>query len=161
MTDQEYSVRAQRYALLQSKQTCWKCDQDTPVVGFLLPQIHETLWIDDEPALDEWEKQDCASIVNHITSLPDAVLNRIQSLSPRYKVGHSKMGGSYFMNSCVHCNSIQGDFFLYSEPGGAFFPTSQAASDEIQVIPVAEAFACIGDCSYGSISDMLAGRADF
>ena len=30
-------------------------------------------------------------------------------------------GGEYWANSCAKCGAIQGDWFLYAEPGGAFF----------------------------------------
>ncbi len=93
----------------------------TPVVGFLVPAGHETLWVDDDPGQDEWERQDCASLVSNISRLAPAAA-RAQSLSPHYGLGRTKTGGNYLMNSCAHCRAAQGDFFLYGEPGGAFFP---------------------------------------
>lgn len=163
MTDHEYehehTLRAPRYALLQSSQECWKCHRATPVVGFLVPAGHETLWVDDDPGQDEWERQDCASLVSNISRLAPAALARAQSLSPHYGLGRTKTGGTYLMNSCAHCRAAQGDFFLYSEPDGAFFPTTSEGLDRIRVIPVDEAFACHGDSSYGTVSDELAHRA--
>ncbi|MBL8151643.1 MAG: hypothetical protein JNN15_17085, partial [Blastocatellia bacterium] len=31
------------------------------------------------------------------------------------------VGDKYWVNTCPYCESIQGDFFLYSEPDGPFF----------------------------------------
>ena len=158
MTDHEYTLRAPRYALLQSSQECWKCHRPTPVVGFLVPAGHEELWVDD-PYHDEWERMDCASIISNVSRLAPAVLSRVQALSQHYGPGRTKTGGSYLMNSCAHCKAVQGDFFLYSEPDGAFFPTTPEGLDRIRVIPVEEAFACHGDGGYGTVSDQLAGMA--
>ena len=159
MTDHEYTLRAPRYALLLSSQECWRCRHATPVVGFLVPTGHETLWVDDDPDQNEWERQECASLVSNISHLAPAPLARAQALSLHYGPGRTKTGGSYLMNSCAHCQAAQGDFFLYSEPEGAFFPTSPEGLARIRVIPMEEAFACHGDSSYGTVSDELARRA--
>lgn len=159
MTDHEYTLRASRYALLLSSQQCWKCRRPTPVVGFLVPAGHETLWVDDDPDQDDWERQDCASLISNISLVSPSALARAQSLSSHYGPGRTKTGGSYLMNSCAHCRAAQGDFFLYSEPEGAFFPTTPEGLDRIQVVTVKEAFACDGDPSYGTVCDELGRRA--
>ena len=33
----------------------------------------------------------------------------------------------YWANTCPNCKSIQGDWFVFSEPGGAFLPTYDEA----------------------------------
>lgn len=159
MTAHQYTLRALHYAFLLSSQECWKCHRPTPVVGILVPTGHETRWVDDDPDSNEWEPQESASLVSNISRLAPTVLDRAQSLSSHYGPGHTKTGGSYLMNSCAHCQAAQGDFFLYSEPDGAFFPTTPAGIANIQVIPIDEPFACCGDSSYGTISDELARRA--
>ena len=160
-SDQEnaHTLRATCYALMQSVQACWKCHKNTPVIGFLVPAGHETRWMDADPSEDDWERQDCAGIVSNISHLPLGPLERARTLSPCYGLGHTKTGGSYYLNSCVHCQAAQGDFFLFSEPDGAFFPTTPAGISRIQLIPVEAAFACQGDPSYGTISDELGARA--
>jgi len=159
MTDHEFTLRAARYALLQSSQECWKCHRSTPVVGFLVPSGHETRWVDDEPDQDEWERQDDASLVSGISHLSPGPLAQVRALSSHYGPGTTKTGGSYLMNRCVHCEAAQGDFFLYSEPDGAFFPTTQDGIDRIQVTTVEEAFACTGDTSVSSVAHELGRRA--
>lgn len=156
--EHEYTVRASRFAVIQSSQTCWRCKQNTPVVGLLVPAEHEHLWVDDDPALDEWEEPDSASIVSHVSRLPAGVLVRLQTVSPHYRWGSSKAGGEYFMNHCAKCGTLQGDHFLYSEPDGAFFLMSEEEASRIHTTAIEEPFACNGDPSYSSLIDLLAQR---
>lgn len=156
----EYTVRAPHYAILESSQSCWKCHDRTPVFGFMLPPGHEALWVDDDPALDEWETIDgSSSLVSSIARLHPDVMASMQALTSRYGLSRSNVASRYFMNFCVHCNAKQGDFFLYSEPGGAFFPTSQADADVIKITTIAKPFSAHGDIGYGTPCDMIALRA--
>lgn len=156
--EHEYTIRAPRYALIQSSQICWRCRMDIPVVGFLLPAQHEQLWVDDDPSQDEWEVVDSAVVVSHISRLPASVLSKAQSASPHYRLGASKSGGEYFMNTCSNCGCVQGDFFLYSEPDGAFFLMSEGDVESTSTIAVEEPFACNGDASFSALIDLLAQR---
>jgi hypothetical protein len=38
----------------------------------------------------------------------------------QYKFSNT-VQSKYWANACIHCNSLQGDFYLYSEPDGPFF----------------------------------------
>lgn len=156
--EHEYTLRAPRYAVIQSSQGCWQCRQDTPVVGLLVSDEHEQLWIDDDPALDEWEKPNSASLVSHVSRLSPAVLAELQAASPHYRFGTTKSAGQYFMNFCAGCQAAQGDFFLYSEPDGAFFFMSEEDVHGVRIKAVEESFACHGDPSYSSMIDELAQR---
>ena len=58
--------------------------------------------------------------------LPRRVLDIIQSNFSFFKYMYSKtVQGKYWANTCIHCNSLQGDFFTHNEPGGAFCPMSR------------------------------------
>lgn len=156
--EHEYTLRAPRYAVIQSGQECWDCGQDTSVVGLLIPAEHEQLWIDDDPASDEWEKPDSASLVSHVSRLLPTVLAELQAASPHYRFGTTKSAGQYFMNFCAHCQAAQGDFFLYSEPDGAFFFMSEDEVHGVRIRRVDAPFACHGDSSYSSLIDHLAQK---
>lgn len=157
--EHEYTLRAPRYAVIQSSQACWACGRDTPVVGLLVSDEHEQLWIDDDPALDEWEKPNSASLVSHVSRLLPTVLAELQTASPHYRFGTTKSAGQYFMNFCAHCQAAQGDFFLYSEPDGAFFFMSEEQVRKVHIKGVEAPFACHGDSSYSALIDQLAQRA--
>jgi hypothetical protein len=71
---------------------CWSCNQ--PMLVFA------------------WPGQDN----NHST--PPKQEPRPPSIQYRYS---KTAGGEYWANVCPHCNRIQGDFYLFSEPDGPFF----------------------------------------
>ena len=41
--------------------------------------------------------------------------------------------GSYYMNHCKNCKSKLGDFYMHSEPEGAFLPMSSEAAGSIKL----------------------------
>lgn len=63
--------------------------------------------------------------------------NRFPSFALRY----SKTAGSrYYANTCPKCGVISGDFYLHSEPGAPFFPTTEEEAKQLtlEAIPLAE-----------------------
>ena len=60
---------------------------------------------------------------------------------------------SYFANHCEQCDVLQGDFYLHSEPGGAFFPESAGEASRIEFIPIAATVAVNGTPGYTSAMD--------
>lgn len=62
----------------------------------------------------------------------------MRALHPRYQKHFSRLAGqAYFANLC-ECGANFGDFYLHSEPGGAFFPETDeiAARMTIQALPL-------------------------
>lgn len=55
----------------------------------------------------------------------------------------------YGMNHCEHCGMKQGDFEMYCEPQGAFFPMDERAASLIGLHEFAEPFGCNGSTAYG------------
>lgn len=56
---------------------------------------------------------------------------------------------AYWMNHCEHCGMKQGDFEMYCEPQGAFFPMDERAASLIVLHEFAEPFDCNGSTAYG------------
>lgn len=42
----------------------------------------------------------------------------------------------YWANHCIYCGKGQGDFYLHSEPGGAFFPIDKTDFKNIELITI-------------------------
>ena len=64
-------------------------------------------------------------VLGQIEELPEHMLQFIQEKVPTFRFRNSRMGGTrYFANTCPKCGVISGHFFLHSEPGAPFFPTS-------------------------------------
>jgi hypothetical protein len=46
---QSPNIRAHHWYLATSKRECWRCSQQTSVLGIILPGGHEVLWVADDP----------------------------------------------------------------------------------------------------------------
>jgi hypothetical protein len=71
---------------------CWKCNREIIVFAWPNESSHD-------------------NIQPKITPIPKTIQYRFSKT----------VGDKYWANVCQYCQSIQGDFFLYSEPDGAFF----------------------------------------
>jgi hypothetical protein len=116
--------------------TCWRCGADTPAVALIAPNVPEE---DGE-----------VGILSNIIELPSSVLVFVQARFPTFKRQLSRTTQSeYYANTCPQCGALSGDFYLHSEPGGAFFPKTEADAARLTVeeIPLdgpIEVAACLG-----------------
>jgi Domain of unknown function (DUF5710) len=132
----EPNIKATYYYIAETKNICWKCSQVTRVFGLLLPPDHE------EFEEDEWERRNYRTLIHFVTYIPDAVQARMAGFTKHYRVDFSKTAdGSYWMNHCEHCGAKQGDFPMYNEPEGAFFPIDERAAALISLHRVDEPIA--------------------
>ena len=155
----EFQVRAPYYYIIQSASDCWKCSNSTRVFAFMLPEEHEQFeYIDDEEGfslernLGEWQCHGYRGTVGSVHSLSPSVNKQIRRFTANFKPAYSKTAGHrYTMNHCEHCGAKLGDFYMHSEPGGAFFPTSPEQASKMTLIPVNERFD--GNCGVGFASE--------
>ena len=97
---------------------CWKCGKSTPVHALMAADIEEFV-SGEEPLQTE-----APSFVYDLgpDALPPLVKASLASTAPNYKPTYSRtMGETNWANVCVHCGSLQGAFYLHSEPDGPFF----------------------------------------
>ena len=151
LSEPDIGVRSSSYFIAQTTKPCWKCAEHTSVFGFILPAGHETLEPDeDDDERDAWYRYDEPTIVHYVTDLLPAVAARVKAFSRHYRVDFSKTTqGSYWMNHCEHCGMKQGDFEMYCEPQGAFFPMDERAASLIVLNEVGEPFGCNGSTADG------------
>ena len=148
----EYRIRSINYFIACSHTLCWKCQQQTKVFAFILPEEHQEYIYDDEDEEGYWSNYEAIGTMSNVLKLELSVWKRLQTFTKLYKPAYSKQaGGRYFMNHCEHCNATQGDFFMHSEPGGAFFPTTEGEAGRITVYPIAEPFEGNGSMTYSSV----------
>ena len=147
----DINVRASIYFIAQSESHCWKCRERTRVYGLILPEGHETLEANDEDDdRDVWYRHDEPTIAHYVTELRPAVSTRIKAMTQHYRVDFSKTTcTSYWMNHCQACGMKQGDFELFCEPDGAFFPMDERAASQIVLHTFVEPFGGCADTSYG------------
>jgi|GEM_PF-737131 hypothetical protein len=140
---QSPNIRSNNFYIVKSKEICWKCSKLSEVFAFFLPSGHEKIeYWEYEPCqnqppsnlieVKEWIKAEHAIFVTYVDYLSEYPLKLIKEISSNYYYDFSKTtSDNYYMNHCKHCGSKQGDFFMYSEPGGAFCPSSKIHAEEM------------------------------
>ena len=123
--------------LAHSVQPCWRCPKRVEVVALGLLRFRDLSSEAEREAETgrayNFEGEggwmavpaDTLRLLTHVAVLPAAALEAIQAHAPRYRLAVSRAAGRYHMNHCHACGAHLGDFFMHSEPGGAFFPTSE------------------------------------
>ncbi len=112
MDDQKTTINPPLF-LASTTIACWRCGADMPAVGLIAPKVPDN--------------EDEVCILSDITELPPSVLAFVQKRFPTFKRKFSKTTRTeYYANTCPKCGILSGDFYLHSEPGGPFFPESEA-----------------------------------
>ncbi|MBA0215769.1 DUF5710 domain-containing protein [Pectobacterium brasiliense] len=166
LTDnKKYHLFNEYYFIGENERLCWKCGELISLFAFCLPRGHKYLTIDyldpDDEAIEDssewsyydnslfrgesdgtcysWSTSPCFSGVANITEVTPRALGYIRHFTTNWRPGNSKMAGySYYANHCPHCSRLQGDFMIFSEPGGAFLPSSQKEASKIKLHKIDE-----------------------
>ena len=137
--------------LLRATESCWRCHASQEVIALAF-KWHQ----DKDQDADEQPAEGEVLILDNINTLPKPLLDAIVSRHLHFEKRTSKTAGTaYYMNTCG-CGAHFGDFYLFSEPGGAFFPTDEAEAAHITIeeLPLTGTFEL--DCSYGmGLGDLI------
>lgn len=141
MTDSiAINLRADRYGVAQTTDTCRHCGQATRLVAVVLPAGHEVLEWDDDDVDDmgTWQLAAQPAFLFHVAYLPEHVQRQMCAASA-YAIERSAPDTeSCWTNHCEHCGAHVDDQELFCEPGGAFCPASGAQARSIDVAVVDE-----------------------
>lgn len=142
--------------LVEATSSCWSCGCDTPVIALAVEQL------DGEPLESE---ESCLILLSLMEDIPEELANLLGQRYAFFRKRYSKTAGiRYFMNHCA-CGAPLGDFFLHSEPGGAFFPTSPEEVEGVilRELPVAGPFKVKANCGqvYPNLIGAYARREPF
>lgn len=111
---------------VESKAPCWRCDRQ-PKVATVAAESFITRSESEEPVEPD------LYVFSGIEHLPRQLLEAMRRVNPEYRRRFSNTAGaSYYMNHCT-CGAQLGDFYMHSEPGGAFFPTTPEAARAIRL----------------------------
>jgi hypothetical protein len=149
--DEPISILGPLFILI-SQQRCWKCNDSLEVIAMATSQLSEQdmFCSDADPEKD-------LILFSEIEQMPDAVQIYLQARYPRFcKRFSNTLGSEYFANSCV-CGALQGDHYLHSQPGGAFFPQSDEEASKIRLITLPFSPPMAIRCSYhiGSVGEVI------
>ena len=164
----DFNIRSTTYHIAETIKPCWKCGEPTKLIGFLLPDgceyadpldpedegfgpddkyTEEELknWIKSKDSV-EWCHIHSPTFLAFITELLEEISRKARKISENYSKDYSKKAGMfYWMNHCQACGMKHGDFELYQEPSGAFFPLSSSDAEKITLHPNSTNFHCSGD----------------
>lgn len=111
---------------VESKTPCWRCDKQPRVVTIGAESFIARGATDEPVGPDLY----LFSVIEYV---PLELLEAMRRVNPGYRRRFSKTAGaSYYMNHCA-CGAQLGDFYMHSEPGGAFFPTTPQAAQAIRL----------------------------
>ena len=131
--------------LLTSSEPCWKCGTPQSVNAVGTHGLH-----DGEDEVTEPGDKAELILLSNIVEMPFAVFKYVAQRNHRYMKRHSRTAGeTYYANTC-ECGANFGDFYLYSEPGGAFFPDTDEAAQDIQIHTMPFTGSLKFDCSYSA-----------
>jgi len=125
--------------VVESSTCCWSCGCETPVIA---------LAVDRLDGLKAEAEESCLLLLSTVENIPGELANLLGRRYSFFRKRYSKTAGTrYFMNHCS-CGAPLGDFFLHSEPGGAFFPTAPEEVENIVLreLPVAGPFKVEASC---------------
>lgn len=116
---------------VESLTGCWKCGKTVVVASVACKSYTD--------ARNEYDEEDAELFVfSGITWSPTGVVEALRRLNRGYRKRFSKSAGiDYFMNHCS-CGAQLGDFFLHSEPGGAFLPKDVESAVSIKLHALSE-----------------------
>jgi hypothetical protein len=141
----DFNILSKGFYIVKSEEECWKCHRLTDVFGIILPENHQTRessYKDSEDLWQGWIKSKQKKLISSIHLLNKNALRAIKEISSNYYYDFSKFTFDYYyVNHCEHCDSIQEDFHLFSERGGAFFPFFAVEGEKMTLYWFQEYFA--------------------
>ena len=131
---------------------CYKCANKTAVIALASNNFY---YLSTDKNEDEkWFRADGLSFFSMPIFIENELVGNINRLFPNYKIAYSKTAeSSYWANLCENCGALQGDFFLHSEPGGAFFPLEIEEYEQLTFITVPSKFDVEIDADYSWLSN--------
>lgn len=150
-------IKAPVYLAINTSE-CWKCHHETTVISLYSDNFYHLDYRDEEAENETYEKVDAKSFFSDITFLDKDILQFLHQNFAFFKLGFSKtINSRYWANHCEQCDALQGDFFNHAEPGGAFYPVTEAECKKILLIQLPLKFdvGINGQFSYSSNEDEI------
>ncbi len=119
-----------------SQERCWKCQKVVPVLSLCSKNF---TYIENPGKVDSYtqEFKNDLTFFSSINLPSQKIAQYINNKFPFYYPDYSKtIQSKYWMNHCIFCKAKLGDFFLYNEPGGAFFPIDPDDAKKIELIHI-------------------------
>lgn len=146
------NLRSRETYVVTAPRRCWRCEQATTVVGFLMAPGFEdfSVWEDELDGEGRWGGGDGWCYAQYIDTLPSTIAAQAMTRAPRYRRVFSKATqSSYWANHCSECGALQGDFHLFEELGEPFLPRDRHDLAGQRAFPLKGVFEASGSFGYG------------
>lgn len=122
------------YIIAETKRICWKCNKNTPLIALGAKSFY-SLEYDESVDKPIWtQREDDPVLFQNIDMLENSISGLLQKEFPFFRYTYSNFAGqSYWANTCMACGALQGDNYLFNEPGASYFPLSPEAAKEINI----------------------------
>lgn len=129
--------------IIEASHECFKCGKKTKVIGVGI-ENYVTLDFSDcfgdtdtiESGLITEYYSTEINIISQIDPLPTKLLEFVQG-KYNYKMRYSKFAGTtYLANCCDYCDTLQGDYYLFSEVDSPFFLDSIEKVSELKLYKI-------------------------
>lgn len=122
------------YLVLGSKE-CWKCHKETRVVAFGVPY--------------DYDGARSLALLPRLECVPYEIRSYLNDQGIRFQKKYSNTTGQYLLNNCCeHCGSLQGEFFLFSEPDSPFVPDSSEEAASLKFLKLSLPSPVLGFVSF-------------
>ena len=108
-------LAAPGFKLLLSETTCHACQQKTPTCALWVPSV-EVLGPDGED-LSSYGP----GLLTNLEWVTPLLLQQLQEHAPWLRMWDAKPT-SYLAHHCVHCDEIQGDWYVFGYGSGPYWP---------------------------------------
>ena len=154
--DDEPSIYESTYILtnylyiIEGKQHCWKCKQETKVIGFGFGPYFEINaydfcdetengWLPDDTVTEvpyEINRGEEVHIAESLWPWPAGLLEYLKKVY-NYHYGFSKtLQANCYANHCQSCDALQGNFFLFNEVDSPFMVESRADAEKLKLYKI-------------------------
>jgi hypothetical protein len=108
------------YLVGKSDRTCWKCHKETPLIAFGSKNYFTTAFNPPREVL--WDKYDVPVFFQDIKSVDNDLVPVLKKHFPFFQDTYSKtLKKNVWVNTCIHCQTIQGDDYNFDNPGSPFY----------------------------------------
>jgi Domain of unknown function (DUF5710) len=99
------------YLIARSRRECWKWHKETPLIALGAKIFFTTAFGPQIPPTEiKWEKHEYPSFFVNIEFIDDELSTILRGQFPFFQEMYSKkLGKSTWVNTCVYCQTIQGD----------------------------------------------------
>ncbi|OMP74736.1 DUF5710 domain-containing protein [[Flexibacter] sp. ATCC 35208] len=157
LPEKEVNIIISELIIAHAHRSCWKCSHVNTVIALGAPSFYE---INSET--NSCDVSDFFTLFQEISTLSAHLATFLKQHYPHFKPGYSKTTATTnWNNHCSSCNSLQGEWFLFQEPGAAFYPTTPSEAQHIIIKqhPLEYAVLLHAGYSYGDSLDLMEEHA--